>query len=87
VDSNKHTILTKFLRSQIIQEPSADALIAYSLFYFIYIDQTLPLCSLRETAIVYVYLPIFQTLTSPSIPPEIILEQSLVVVIAVTPWI
>jgi len=72
VDSNKHKILLNSLRSQMIQEPSADALIAYSLFFFIYIDQTLPLCSLRETLILCVYFPIFQTLTSPSIPPEII---------------
>lgn len=70
-----------------IQDPSAEAETAYSLFFLTCIDHTLPLCSFIEACITYVYLPIFQTLTSPSEPPEIILEQSEVLVIALTPWI
>lgn len=70
-----------------IQDPSAEAETAYSLFFLTWIDQTLPLCSFIEAYITYVYLPIFHTLTSPSDPPEIILEQSEVLVIALTPCI
>lgn len=48
-----------------IQDPSAEAETAYSLFFLTCIDHTLPLCSFIEACITYVYLPIFQTLTSP----------------------
>lgn len=71
--SNRHITLVKDLRSQIIQEPSALALTAYSLFLLTWIDHTLPLCSFIDDFITYVYLPISQTLTSPSDPPDIIL--------------
>lgn len=60
-------------KSQIIHDPSALALTAYSLFLLTYIDQTLPLCSFIDAFITYVYFPISHTLTSPSDPPEIIL--------------
>jgi len=64
---------------------SLEADTAYSLLVFTCIAHTLPLCSFKEAFITYVCLLIYQTLTSPSLPPLIIFYQSEVDVIAVTP--
>lgn len=92
--SNKQVTLVNVFKSQIIQDPSALALTAWSLFFLIFIKlkviytymlHTLPLCSFMEASITWVYFPIFHTLTSPSEPPEIILDPFEVVHMAVTP--
>lgn len=80
-------ILVKEFKSQTIQLPSELADTAWSLEALILISKTYPLCSLREASSTCVYLPILHILTSPSLPPEMILLQSEVTEIAVTPWL
>ena len=68
-----------------MQDPSEEAETAYSLFFLTWMDQTLPLCSFIDASMIWVYFPIFQTRTSPSLPPEIIFAQSDVQVKLVQP--
>lgn len=70
-----------------MQDPSKDEETAWSSFLFILMFETLPLCSLRDASMIWVCVPIFQILTSPSMPPEMILWQSLVRAREVTPWL